>query len=751
MCDIKILINICCVLLILILLILVILLCKSSKNQLCKSSKNQVYFNNKPQSKSLELYLKSKNAPSTILDLPLFNFYINSSHNSYLDSVQIIGNSSANNTLRCLQMGARCIELDISKDTKGITDPVNPLMYIPILKDIPVVSHKKTDASTSVLRDHLEIIKNNAFLNTNDPLFIFLEIYDTQYEEYMENIGKLIKHHLGSRLYEFTLDKVFKSNSNDIDKYLPNVPIKNLLGKICIIINYFGMNVGNGLEYRDKYLAPVVHATTDEPKNGWYDNNSKSIISGQAETSQIKNSFKSLVRVYPSNLFSAISSESNYYIQPYIDNGYSFIAINFVSVQNKYLEYNLEFFKSSNILPKNFYETNVGTLESIKLYRGMNWIQNATFNSVPISILDHNTPLIPQFARSYPRLLANHAYSNNCTWNFNDMTLKMQDDGNLTISKNNQIIKSTNTGGNPGAVLVISRNGDITIYSSQNGDNILWESRTNINDIKIGNCYNYNILSYDTDKIMKDFGRLADCPSEFKHMGLTCYRPEISKSSDFGLGTDELADCPDGYVNTLTSCHRIGTSFQRDYFSQAGRSIDTDKKNCEKRFGKDNCEIRGVPGSRLARAKNCEIEAKYYNYKNPELYVDDNLTTMGARCYIHAHTLGSIKNYGQCPPLNDKNKKYITKTGAFCYVNCEKEYGPGYYNNATSCWRDPETRSSDVMTCDSNEYKFTTPIIYGGVKCFPYCPSSFINVGAIFDGSLKVILPTADGKIQTIL
>jgi len=42
---------------------------------------------------------------------------------------------------------------------------------------------------------------------------------------------------------------------------------------------------------------------------------------------------------------------------PYIDNGYSFIAINFVSVQNKYLEYNLEFFKSSNILPKNFYET----------------------------------------------------------------------------------------------------------------------------------------------------------------------------------------------------------------------------------------------------------------------------------------------------------------------------------------------------------------------------------------------------------
>ena len=733
MCDIKILINICCVLLILILLSIVIFLYKSSKNPLC--------FNNKSQSKSLELYLKSKNAPSTILDLPLFNFYINSSHNSYLDSVQILGDSSANNTLRCLQMGARCIELDIFKDTKGI-NPIYPKNYLPILKEIPIVSHKRTDASTSYLSNHLEIIKNNAFLNTNDPLFIFLEIGDTQYEEYMENIGKLIKHHLGSRLYKFTLSQVFESNSNDIDKYLPNVPIKNLLNKICIIINYFGMNVGNGLEYRNKYLAPVVHATTHEPKNGWYGNNSKSIISGQAETSQIENSFKNFSRVYPSNLLSVVNSNYNYNIQPYIDNGYSFNAINFTSELNKGLEYNLEFFKSSNILPKNFYETNNGTLESINLFKqSFKWIKNATFNPVPVSILNHNMPLYPQNAKSYPRLLVNHAYSNNCTWKFNDMILKMQDDGNLTISKNNKIIISTKTQNNPGAVLVVEQNGNLIIYS-QNGNNILWNTNFNINDIKIGNCNNYNILSSDTDELLKDFGRLADCPNSYTHIGVSCYKSEISKSSDFGLGIYESVDCPPGYYNDGTNCtfKGFGRGTGRDdvfydgWSKCASDDADGNKTNCEK-YG-----ARVYP--------KCQFLAKKYGYTYPEKWTNDG-------CCLCSPESGyrqfSLKEAGVCPPSNDTKNKYTTKTGALCYVNCEKEYGTGYYNNGSSCWKDPEIISSNSMTCQNDEYKFDTDIYLGGTKCFPSCPNNFINVGAIFDGSLKVILPSADGRIQTVL
>lgn len=701
MCNINILITICCVLLIILILRLVLSLYDYSNNKSC--------FSNNSNYKSLEMYLKSKNAPSSILDLPLFNFYINSSHNSYLDSAQVGGISSASNTLRCLQMGARCIELDISRDTK----------------DVPIVTHKDVDLKTSLLSDHFQIIEKNAFLNTNDPLFIFLEIYNMNYEDYAKNIEKLITQFLGPRLYEFTLSQVFKNKANDINKYLPNVPIKKLLGKICIIINYFGMNIGDGLKHRNKYLAPVVHATTDEPNGGWYGINSKSIIFGQPETAQIDNVFKNLGRVYTANLISAIKSSDNYNIQPYIDNGYSFNAINFTSKTNKDLTYNLEFFKSSNILPKNYYETNDGTLESIKEFKisyffintYYKWIQNATFNPVPVDILDHNVPLIPN-TNSYPRLLVNHAYSNNCFWKFNNMTLNMQSNGNLVIYNKNKIINSIDTN-SPNAVLIVNNDGELMIYSAD-GKNKLWTSNSNVDDIKIGSCNNYTTLS--PDDLLKDFGRYADCPSEFKHTGLTCYSPEKSKSSDFGLGTDELADCPDGYDNTLTTCHRWGTSFQRDYFSKAGASINTDKKNCEKRFGTGNCEIRGVAGSRLARAKNCEIEAKYYNYKNPELYVDDGLTTMGARCYIHAHTIGSIKTYGSCPPKKDssgtlldpeKAKHYTTKTGAFCYVNCENEYGPGYYNNGTSCWRDPRSLSSSSMTCNSDEYKFTTPIIWG--------------------------------------
>ncbi len=205
------------------------------------------------------------------------------------------------------------------------------------------------------------------------------------------------------------------------------------------------------------------------------------------------------------------------------------------------------------------------------------------------------------------------------------------------------------------------------------------------------------------DEAFKDSGRPADCPEGYTNNGLTCGRSAQSKTSDFGLGIYETADCPDDYTNTGTTCYYWGSSFERDYFSRAFSSIESDKRRCEEKYGSGKCEIVGVTGSRLARP-SCETEARYLGKRFPEKYSGDGLNTMGARCHRVANTLGTISDKGVCPPSNDSKNMYTTKTGGLCYVNCEKAYGPGWYNNGTSCWKDVSTLGTDSMTCRDGEF-----------------------------------------------
>lgn len=266
------------------------------------------------------------------------------------------------------------------------------------------------------------------------------------------------------------------------------------------------------------------------------------------------------------------------------------------------------------------------------------------------------------------------------------------------------------------------------------------DNNNNGTKIQVSNCKDHQAQKFEMKRNrLSDAGltcdiatsRVADCPPGYTNNGLTCGRGLQLKTGDFGLGKFESADCPPSYTNTGTTCHRWGNSFQRDYFSKAGKSIDYDVKRCEERYGKGNCEIKGVKGSRLARPKTCEIEARYLKKEFPEKYVDDNLGTMGARCYLHAHTIGSIANHGVCPPKKDskgnalpfdKYKHYTKKNGALCYVNCEEKYGPGWYHNGTECALNASTKGLDSMTCNPDERMI-------GGRCYPKCPPDYTNMG----------------------
>lgn len=104
--------------------------------------------------------------------------------------------------------------------------------------------------------------------------------------------------------------------------------------------------------------------------------------------------------------------------------------------------------------------------------------------------------------------------------------------------------------------------------------------------------------------------------------------------------------------------------------------------------------------------------------ETPELYVDDGVSTMGSRCYIHAHTLGSVKEHGKCPPSNDKSGKYTKKSGALCYIDCEKEYGKGYSNTGSSCFNGVDTKGVGSMTCKPGEE-------FIGGRCYVPCPEGY--------------------------
>lgn len=446
-------------------------------------------FSNPPNSlPSVENYLRNKNK-SELLDLPLSEFYINSSHNSYLDDFQIGGNASSKNTASCIFMGARCIELDIHANNKSSSEIYYKTNAEVIIEaNNPVVIHgnaSMTDfTKASSVDDHFSTIADNAFRWTNDPLILYLEIFDADNETMMRILSGKIQKYLGNRLYETRMSDL----GSDPKKYLPNVPMRNLLGKICIVINFFGMNIGRdtgggvrtGLVNRNRYLFPVCHATTDEPDNGWLGNRTLARFSGQDSGSGFKNKFNEVARVFPKNVISS----SNYGSIDFFDYGYSIASLNF-GRKDYAMDINQRFFKNSNILPKNWYENNNRNLDKIEIW--------------------NNTRLIKNSSSDDGWLKVGYSYSEDFSWKVSNIELKMQWDGNLVIYKNGKAQWSSKTFGNHRAILVMQYDGNLVIYP-RTGGRALWASGTHnkkVGGAKIGGDGRFFIMQQDRTNSVK--------------------------------------------------------------------------------------------------------------------------------------------------------------------------------------------------------------------------------------------------------
>lgn len=183
------------------------------RNNICFSLSKKIIYNHniKP--------IKSK---KYLLNKPLKEFYINTSHNSYISCTQNIDISNINAIKNVLLMGARCIELDINE-----------------INNIPIVAHgTQYFLTTSFIyfEKCIDLINKYGFL-TSDPLILFLDIITTNIIV-LNKLKKIIIDKLKDKL----LSQEYKLDGS---KKFKDEPIKNFLNKIIIVNSTKNDNINN--------------------------------------------------------------------------------------------------------------------------------------------------------------------------------------------------------------------------------------------------------------------------------------------------------------------------------------------------------------------------------------------------------------------------------------------------------------------------------------------------------------------------
>lgn len=105
--------------------------------------------------------IQSIKTAETRLDRPLNEYFISSSHNTYLLGRQVAGNSSIEAYVRALQRACRCVEIDCWDGQDGR----------------PMVLHGRTMTSSIPFLDCISIIGKHAFEESPYPLILSLEVH----------------------------------------------------------------------------------------------------------------------------------------------------------------------------------------------------------------------------------------------------------------------------------------------------------------------------------------------------------------------------------------------------------------------------------------------------------------------------------------------------------------------------------------------------------------------------------------------
>ncbi|CAH7672476.1 PLC-like phosphodiesterase [Phakopsora pachyrhizi] len=207
------------------------------------------------------------------MNLPLCDYFVSTSHNTYLVGNQLKGQSTLEGYIRALQEGCRSVELDCWDGDSGE----------------PVVYHGRTLTSKLLLAEALKVISKYAFVASPYPLILSLEVHCQPSQQ--ERIAELLKTCLGKSLLDKRLD-------GDVKDSLPSP--KQLMYRILVKAKKQAINKSNLAKPADIVESEASTSTTSGSSTS-SDSDLKRIIS--TASSAFGHSIK--------RISSAISTPSN--------------------------------------------------------------------------------------------------------------------------------------------------------------------------------------------------------------------------------------------------------------------------------------------------------------------------------------------------------------------------------------------------------------------------------------------------------